>query len=461
MSTPPPPASFDPRALRIGLCLGVVAIAFESIAVATAMPRAAEDLDGIAYYAWSFTLFVIGMLTATVASGRIADRSGPLRPLVVGMLTFAVGLVVAGLAPVMAQLLLGRLIQGVGAGALNLGLFVVVARAFDDRHRATMMMWISTAWVVPGFVGPPVSAWITETFSWHWVFLGVLPLVVLAAAFGLPTLLRLQRSGTLTVTERSTPVPLWAGGVVAVAAAGIQLAGQRAAERIDVLTVALAVVAVGLLLVAVPRLMPPGFLRLRTGLVAVVWTRTLGAGAFFGAEAFVPLMLVQTRGQPLLLAGASLTVGAVGWTIGSWLQARSWMPVRRERLIVAGCLSLLLGLLTTAAVAVLPSLWFGLVGVAWAFVGFGMGLMMSSTSLAMMTFSRTAEQGRNSSSLQVGEALGNAVLAGLAGTVFAILRTQEALTATFGTVFAAMAVAALVGLLLSLRIGRITPPAAA
>ncbi|MVA76733.1 MFS transporter [Auraticoccus sp. F435] len=457
-----PPAAatqdVDRRALGVGLCIGVVAIAFESISVATAMPRAAEDLGGVAYYAWAFTLFVIGMLTATVVAGRVADRVGPLRPLVLGMLTFAAGLVVAGAATAMPQLLLGRLVQGVGAGALNLGLFVVIARAFDERHRATMMTWISTAWVVPAFVGPPVSAWITETFSWHWVFFGVLPLVVVAAALGLPTMLRLHRSGALDVTEPSTPVPLWAGAVVAVAAAGIQLAGQRAAEGIDAVTVAVAVAALAALLLAAPRLMPPGFLRLRPGLSSVVWVRAAAAGSFFGAEAFVPLMLVQTRGLPLVLAGASLTVGAVGWTTGSWLQSRSWVRLPRERLIALGCGSVLLGLLVTAVTAAVPSVWFGMVGVGWICTGLGMGLLMSSTSVAMMTLSRPSEQGRNSSSLQVGEALGNAVLAGAAGTIFALLHDSSGLQATFGTVFAAMSASALVAVLLATRIGRITAP---
>ncbi|SDD99223.1 MFS transporter [Auraticoccus monumenti] len=447
----------DRRALGVGLCIGVVAIAFESISVATAMPRAAEDLGGLRYYAWAFTLFVIGMLTATVVAGRVADRVGPLRPLVTGMITFAVGLVVAGTAEVMLQLLLGRLIQGIGAGALNLGLFVMVARGFEERHRPTMMTWISTAWVVPAFIGPPVSAWITETFSWHWVFIGVLPLVLVAGALGLPAMLKLQRSGALDIIERSTPVPLWAGAVVALAAAGIQYAGQRAAVTVDLLTVAVAVVAVAALVVAVPRLMPPGFLRVSRGLSSVVWSRAVAAGAFFGAEAFVPLMLVQTRGLPLVLAGASLTVGAVGWTTGSWLQSRTWLPLRRDQLITSGSASLLLGLSATAVIAAVPSVWFGFVGVAWIFVGLGMGLMMSSSSVAMMTLSRSHEQGRNSSSLQVGEALGNAILAGGAGTIFAVLHSG-ALSATFGTVFAAMAAAALVGTLLTLRIGRITAP---
>ena len=70
-------ASVSQRRLTIGICINVVAIAFEAIAVATAMPVAARELDGLAYYAWSFSLFVIGMLFATVVAGRLSDRIGP------------------------------------------------------------------------------------------------------------------------------------------------------------------------------------------------------------------------------------------------------------------------------------------------------------------------------------------------------------------------------------------------
>ncbi len=450
----------DRRALGVGLCIGVVAIAFESVSVATAMPRAAEDLQGVRYYAWTFSLFVIGMLLATVVAGRLADRVGPLRPLAGGMVVFAIGLVVAGAAPTFVQLAGGRLVQGLGAGALNLGLFVVIARAYDERGRARMMTWISSAWVVPAFVGPPVAAWVTTTLSWHWVFFGVLPLVVLAAVLGLPTLLRLQASGVLDGDPDARPVPLWAAGVVALAAAAVQLAGQRAADGDrDWITVAVALAGLVGLVLALPALMPAGFWRFRAGLPTVVWARLLVAGSFFGAEAFVPLMLVRTRELDLVLAGAALTVGAVGWFTGSWLQSRSWVRLARHQLITTGALCVVTGLGVTALVGARTELWFGLVGPAWVVVGLGMGLMMSSTSVAMMTLSPVVEQGRNSSSLQVGEAVGNAVLAGTAGTVFALLLAPGAEPTAFGAVFTVMTVAAGVGAVLSLRIGRIRPPA--
>ena len=455
--TPTAPSSGVPvsrRALAIGICTTVVAIAFEAIAVATAMPVAARDLNGFEYYAWAFSAFVIGMLFATVVAGRLADRIGPAKPLFVGMAIFAVGLVVAGTAEHMLQLIGGRLVQGLGSGVMNTAAFVLIAHAFDARQRPRMFTYISTAWVLPAFVGPPISAWLTETLSWHWVFFAVLPLVAFGAIVSTPTLLILIKNFTppepaADGAPGAKPAPLWAAGVVALAAAAIQLAGQR----LDLIAIVLFVAGVVGLGLSLPRLMPPGFLHWRPGLTAVIWVRALLPGAFFGSEAFLPLMLVEQRQVPLVVAGAMLTVGAIGWTTASWLQSQTWLRVRRDRLITYGTLSVTLGIAICLVAALLPGLWFGMVGVGWLFAGFGMGLATASTGLAVMTLTPAGEQGRNGASLNVGDALGSGLFVGLTGSIFAALHDTGNLSLTFGALLAAMIVVGLAATASSLRIG--------
>ena len=196
------------RALTIGMCAIVVAIAFETIAVATAMPVAARDLEGLKYYAWAFSAFLIGMLFATVLTGRLSDRTGPAKPLLVGLMIFLAGLVIAGSASSMAQLVAGRLVQGLGSGAMNVAIYVCVAVAFSPRQRPKMFTYTSTAWVLPSFVGPPVSAWLTQQLSWHWVFFAVIPLVIFGGAMAFPSLLRMMRSRQATDSNDAKPAPL-------------------------------------------------------------------------------------------------------------------------------------------------------------------------------------------------------------------------------------------------------------
>lgn len=445
----PPDAGVSQRRLVIGICVTVVAIAFESIAVATAMPIAAQDLNGLPYYAWSFSLFLIGMLVATVLAGRLSDRIGPAKPLIVGLIVFAGGLVMAGTAGHMLQLVGGRLVQGLGSGVVNTAIFVCVAVVFAPGQRPRVFTYISTAWVVPSFVGPPISAWLTHNVSWHWVFFAVLPLVAVGGAMLVPSLIRLMRQSPERPPSTARPQSMWAVGLVALGAAGLQAAGQR----LDPVAAGLAVLAVAALLIGLPRLMPPGFLRLRRGLPAVILVRGLLPGAFFGGEAFVPLMLVEERGVALVLAGAALTVGAIGWTTGSWLQSQTWLTIRRDRLISLGCASVALGLAVVAATALLPGLWFGVVGIGWIFAGLGMGLAISSTSVAVMSLSSDGEQGRNAASLNLFDALGSGIFVGLAGTIFAALHPVGNLPLTFGAVLLSMTVVAALGALASLRIG--------
>jgi MFS family permease len=446
-------APVSQRRLTIGICTNIVAIAFETIAVATVMPVAARELDGLDYYAWSFSAFLIGMLFATVVAGRVSDRIGPAKPMLVGMAVFVAGLLVAGSAPHMLQLVGGRLVQGLGSGLVNTAIFVLVAQAYSLTQRPRVFTFISTAWIVPSFVGPPAAAWLTEQLSWHWVFYAVVPMVVGGGLLVLPTLRKMMHAWAPADSDPdgAKPAPLWAGGAVALAAAALQLAGQR----LDWLALGLLAAGLAGLAMGLPRLMPACFSQFGRGLPTVILTRGLLAGAFVGGEAFVPLMLVEERQVALLLAGAALTIGSVGWTAGSWLQSRPWLKIRRDRLITLGCLSLVLGLGSTALVALVPALPYFLVAAGWIFAGLGMGLATSSTSLALMTLSRTVEQGRNASSLNLSDALGAGLFVGVSGTIFVALRTLTDLSVTFGVVLGAMALVALLAALTSLRIGRV------
>jgi len=436
------------RALTVGLLTCVTAVAFEGMAVVTAMPAAAADLGDLHLYAWAFTAVMIAQLVAIVVAGRVTDAVGPVRPLLVGLVVFAVGVVVAALAPSMLVLLVGRFVQGLGGGAVALTLMVVTAVAYDPAERARVMTWYSACWMLPSFVGPAVAAWLSETFSWHWVFWAVLPFVALGLALMAPGLAHLAAREPDADAGEADPVPVHAAVAVAAGIALLQVAGQRL-EPLSLLWLVVGLVLLGMWF---RRLMPRGFAPAASGLPSVVNTRLLVSGTFFGTQAFLPLMLT-TRGVPLQLAGVVITLGSVGWMGGSWLQARPWLRLSRDRIIVAGATSVAAG---TALLAVAG--WWGgsslvLPLAASLLAGVGMGLQSSSTALATMQLSPAAEIGRNTSSLQVGETTGNALLTGAAGTIFAALAASAPDAVTFGWVMTALVVPALLGLLAARSIG--------
>ncbi|MGV8849113.1 MAG: MFS transporter [Propionibacteriaceae bacterium] len=459
------------KPLIIGLCAGVLAIAFESMSVGTAMPAAARDLGQQELYAWVFSLFVIGMMTMTVIGGRVSDKYGPVLPLYAGFAVFAVGLLVSGFATAMPVLLLGRTLQGIGSGAIGIGWAVVLAHAFDASERPKLMGIFSTCWVVPSFIGPPVAAWLTDTFSWHWVFFSVMPLLVVATVLCAKPLAALRGQHQLDPDgDQPKPVPYWAAIATGLGVAALQFGGQQFAEASGPLPITIWVaLAAGtaLLVVGVPPLLPARekgeehSSRARSHRGALVWVlaaRFLLAGPFFGAQSFLALMMVEQHQWSLFLAGGLLTVGAVGWTTGSWVQSRriSWLP--RGRIILLGTVMQTLALVLVGIGAAQPTLW-PLIVAGWVVAGLAMGLAVTSTSLAILSLSAPVAQGRNNAALQVSDSLGSSVLVAVAGTIYAAWHPTGQLAMTYGILMAAMAVTALVGVVAARKIGPLSESA--
>ncbi|MDK9592579.1 MFS transporter [Propionibacterium freudenreichii] len=172
------------RGLIVAILVGVLAIAFEAYGTATAMPAVAGQFHRLDLYDWAFTIFTIAQVFAIVIGGRMADRTGVVVPLVAGSVIFGIGLLGAGASPSMHFLLAMRGVQGFGGGALNVALMVLVAQAFGEEQRQRLMTAFSFCWVLPSFAGPPIAAAITEKLSWHWVFWGLLPILVAAVVLG-------------------------------------------------------------------------------------------------------------------------------------------------------------------------------------------------------------------------------------------------------------------------------------
>ncbi|MFZ1410140.1 MAG: MFS transporter, partial [Micropruina sp.] len=344
-------------------------------------------------------------------------------------------------------LLAARFVQGLGAGVMNVAIMVLVGRVYDERERARIMTWFSGCWMLPAFAGPAVAAWVAQTFSWHWVFWGLLPLVFVAGVLVFVPLRAVRMEGQPSEAGGKRHLGLAAG--VAVGVALIQLAGQN----LQLLSLAQAGVGLVALWLCLPPLMPRGFSWIGSGVSATVSTRTLTAGAFFGAEAFIPLMLVETRQLGLFEAGTTLTIGSLGWMLGAWLQSRPWLRLRRDTLITLGAGCIAVGLASVALGAWFAGVWLVVLALGWTLAGLGMGLSVASGSLVVMQVSAGDELGRNTSALQVGEALGTSLFAGLAGTWFAYTHQDFPAPVSFGGLLTVMVLAGLAGTIMARRIG--------
>ncbi|MCW1094337.1 MFS transporter [Streptomyces tendae] len=447
------------RALSIGIVSVIVLIAFEATAVGTAMPVAARELDGVSLYAFAFSGYFTTSLFGMVLSGQWSDRRGPLAPLTTGIASFAAGLVLSGTAGAMWLFILGRAVQGLGGGLVIVALYVVVGRAYPERLRPAIMAAFAAGWVVPSVVGPLASGAVTEHLGWRWVFVGIPVLVVVPLALALPQI-RSRASGP--VGGGDTPAS-FDGRRIRLALAISLGAGllQYAAQDLRPIALLPGAVGVALLVPAVLGLLPRGTYRAVRGLPSVVLLRGVAAGSFIAAESFVPLMLVTQRGLSPTLAGLSLAAGGATWAGGSWLQSRPRLEPYRERLMALGML-LVAAAITTAPSVLIDAVPAWTVAVAWAFGCFGMGLVISSTSVLLLKLSAPEEAGTNSAALQISDGLSNVVLLSAGGAAFAALgggtvsHTATEATgshpAAFAAVFLPMAAVALAGAWVATRV---------
>lgn len=437
------PMTASQRLLAIGLVLGVTLVAFEVTAVVTAMPTITDELGGDSLYGLATAVYTLANMVALVAAGEMADRRGPTAPYVLSIITFIIGLVVGAMAPTMVWVVIGRTLQGAGTGGLQPIAYTLVNRAFPTEWQPKMFAILSAGWVLPSLFAPALSGMVVDAFGWRWVFLGIVPFALAVAALSIRPMR--QYGPTATTHERSRlPHAVAAAVGVGAFATGLQTANLVVAV---VLSVAGGVVAVRALRV----LLPAGVFTARIGFPAIVLCRIIATATFLGVDSFIPLAADRIHGARPLVQGFVIIGAALSWTVGQWVRARR--PVHRtDHAVRNGFLVLSLGI-----ALVMPVLWPGwplwATFAAWSVGGFGMGLLFNPTTVATMGYATHGQEGRVSSQLTLGDALGFSLMGGIGGATVAVAdRTSFSINGALAINFGLAFVLGLVGVLASRRI---------
>ena len=439
------------RLLTVGLIGLVTAAAFEGMAVPTVLPAVVEDLGGLDLYGWAFSAFWLTNIIGITLAGSDADRRGPARAFAAGVVLFGVGLVVSGVAATMPIVIVGRAIQGFGSGALGSVVYAAFARAYPPSVTPRMIALTSSAWVVPGLVGPALAGALADGVGWRWVFLAIVPPVVLMGVSVYPQLARLGPAERTAEPSRSDGSRAFDALRLAVGSTLL-----LAALAIGTLPLAVGFAAAGAWLAvrALRHLLPPGTLRLAAGRPAVAAVVFGVAFAFFGTEAFVPLTVVDVRGGSVTLGGVALSAAAVTWAAGSWLQARAAAAGIRRALVLGGVALIGVGIVIVSGV-LLPGAPVLVAAVGWAVAGLGMGLAYSMLALIMLETSDPGAEGFSSASVQLMFTLGTAFGAGIGGAIVALADVGVlALAPAIGVVYGIMLLVTLAAAGAALRVPR-------
>ena len=406
------------RWVTLAMVALVSIIAFEALAVGTAMPVVARELGAVRSYGLAFSSMLTAQLLAIVVAGVWTGRAGPLPALYVGQALLAVGSATAGLATSFAALVGGRVLAGLGGGLLVIALYVVIGRVYPAAARPKVFGWASAAWVLPSLLGPPVAGWLAVELSWRWVFLVVVPPVAVAAAVIWARRAQLLGDAQVPPGETDGPGRTLGWGVLVAGGAGVLQWGADRVVAVGAGAAAAATAGAAAVLVAFPRLVPDGTLRLARGLPSVVLARFVLSATFNGAWVFLPLMLVGSRGLSPTVAGTMATVASFGWFAGSYLQARDLAHGRHSGLVMLGGLCVACSLLVLALAAGLGG-HLVTVAVAAAVGGLGMGVGVSGTSVLALALAPVEDHGRASASLQLADVLGAVLGIAAAGGFFA------------------------------------------
>jgi EmrB/QacA subfamily drug resistance transporter len=425
------------RRALYGVMLSIFLAAMESTVVATAMPTVVRSLGGLDIYSWVFSGFLLSSTVMMPLWGRLSDLLGRRPMYLTGLVVFLAGSALSGTAQDMTQLIVFRLLQGIGAGSLMTIGMTIVGELFGLERRARMQGYISGVWGVASLLGPMIGGLLTDHVSWRWVFYINLPFGAVAMVL-IATSLGHERPARRPIIDYAG-VALFATGISALLI-GVMEAGREAAwDRPAVLgALALSAVTLAAFVPVEQRASEPVIpLRLFANRMVLAGCATgfLAGMAMFGAVSFVPLFLQAVAGMSATAAGAVLVPFVLGWVAMSIASARLVLRVGYRKMVVVGmvCLTASFVLLTRWS----PGLTIGVAMRDGLLAGVGMGMNMVPMLIAVQSAVIRTDLGAATSMTQFFRTLGGAVGLSVMGAVMASrlasgLPMAEALHGVFG-----------------------------
>ncbi len=392
---------------------GIWLHAADSIVVATVMPAVVADLGGIAWTPWAFALYELGSIVAGALAGLASLRLGLGRSLACFAAIFGLGCVASGLAPDMGLFLSGRVLQGIGGGALTALSHVAVTRVFPERHWIPLFALISGVWGIASLAGPLIGGVFSELGWWRGAFFvfAVKGFFVAAAA---PWLLARADSGLASVGNSRVPwasLSLLVSGVLAIATAGV-VASHWLGLGLILLGAALLLAMQTVDARARSALLPQKALRQSRGAQAGLAMALLLSMSTIAFLIYGPLLLEMFYGVSALTAGYFVAFESIAWTLAALAVGRV-KPDGEPLFLKLGALTILAGLVGIAIFLPLGSAWLVLPWVGMQGAGFGMAYAFIVRRV--VTATPQAERDHAAGAVATVQMLGYATGAAIAG----------------------------------------------
>jgi MFS family permease len=378
------------------------------------MPQIVSHLGKLNLYAWVFSAFLLAQTATTVVFGKLADLYGRKPIVLAGILVFLTGSLLCGLATSMPALIAFRLIQGLGAGAIQPVTLTLVGDLYPGAERGRVQGWLASVWGISSVAGPLAGGLIIEHLSWAWIFWINLP-VGLLAGLGFHFYLHER------VEHEERSVDLLGAGLFTLAIAGLMVALTDAGgSGGTILLPASALFAAALMLFFIQEK------RARDPMVAItLWAHwpiatanmvgLLSSMAVIGLTTFLPMYVQAVMNHSALVAGFALTAMVFGWPIAATLAARSMHRFDLRAILRFGCLLLPLGAIPFLVLD--PGMSPLVAGAGSLVMGFGMGFLSTAGIIIIQGSVGWAERGAATASNLFARNLGSTLGATLLGAM--------------------------------------------
>lgn len=434
--------------ILVALMLTTFLVAIEATVLSTAVPSIVADLGDFTLFPWLFSVYLLAQAVTVPVYAKLADTVGRKPIILIGIGLFLLGSILCAFAWSMPALIVFRVIQGLGAGAVLPISITIAGDIYTVEERAKVQGYLASMWAVASVVGPTLGGIFAEFDAWRGIFIVNIPLCLLAAWM-------LARTFHEKITRTVHRIDFAGAVLLTVALTALLLAvleGGQAWAWNSLPSILLfaggALVLVAFLLVerrAAEPILPLWVFSRR--LVLVVSIFGLGIGATLtGLTSYVPLYLQGALGSSPLIAGFALATLTVGWPIAAAVSGRIYLRIGFRNTMLIGMALVIIGTAVLAAFSLTPSIV--LVAVGCFFVGLGMGLAATPSLIFAQSSvgwnERGVVTGVNMFSRNVGSAVGVAVFGAIANAIFLRAGASSADPAVVTAAGSAVFVAALV-----------------
>ncbi|RXT04894.1 MDR family MFS transporter [Ammoniphilus sp. CFH 90114] len=411
------------------ITLGMLLAALDQMIMSTAMPEVQKILGDIELYSWVFSAYMLSSTITVPIYGKLADRFGRKKVYLFALGLFLIGSALCALSATMWQLVLFRVIQGLGAGGVLPLTVTIAGDLYDIKNRGKIQGLFSSMWAVAGIAGPVVGGWIIENTHWSWIFWLNIPVGILAM-IGFTLAFEEQGEGEKTSID-------YLGALLLIIAIGTLLFATLAQHWLEIIGLVISSAILFVLFINHQRTKEFPLIRIEMFQnPLILWLNVSGmivTMGLFVVPFFIPLLAQDVLGYSPLASGLILMGQVLGWNIGAVPAGKFILKVGYKKAILTGIVLLLVGgSILALFVSVLN---YTLLLIVMFILGLGFGVSVTAFTIGVQEAVDWKERGVSTSIQLFSRNIGTTVGVAIVGAILNLAQGGMELIDCFRIVF--------------------------